>query len=347
MSARHFTRASPVVSSTRTPSSTSMSSPGVSFRSVLLPFTAKAVVIAMSFTHLWNSCTISDSEAFGMPAARPPKVRSSWAAFRPEPGICSTNFLRAAAGTRPSFPPSWAKRSSAFRPFSSACARRAALTARMASPETSFLAAPSARTCFLHLDSSAPAFTLSLIRVERHSLKGPFAAVFTPSKCASALDLASATPAAAASRSATALSIALSGSASPAPLEATSASAGATAFVTASSQAATSAVTSSEIAVAAFLSPASRRFFCSSSMATRCFLSASPTCFLAASLALLTLRTRDLIFCRSALVSASGPDFTDFSSSVFCSRYLAASLQLSRHSLIALSTFRWHAVSAE
>mmetsp|Transcript_54837 Transcript_54837/g.141280 ORF Transcript_54837/g.141280 Transcript_54837/m.141280 type:complete len:291 (+) Transcript_54837:1395-2267(+) len=287
------------------------------------------------------------SASFVMPAERRSMARSSWAAFRPAPGIFSTNFLAASAGTSPSLPPICAKRSSAVTPCFSACARSASVRARKASFETSFFADCSAARLFLHEDSNPLTFTFTLMSAERHSLIGPLTAPFTLSKCALILACASARDATAASRSAAALSMALSGSSSFAPRDSAMASAGGSALPTVSSWALTSALTSSKIVVAALRSAASCRFFRSAAMASRCLRSDSTTFFFRSVFPVWILLTRGFSFCSSALVSASGPVRTGFSSSIFCSRYLPASLALSEHSLTALSTFRWHAARAE
>mmetsp|Transcript_6676 Transcript_6676/g.24975 ORF Transcript_6676/g.24975 Transcript_6676/m.24975 type:complete len:309 (+) Transcript_6676:481-1407(+) len=66
--ARHRTRSKPTVSSLDTPPKTSKSSPFSSLRMVPLVFTSKAVVRAMSFTHLLYSCSMAKSPNLVTPA---------------------------------------------------------------------------------------------------------------------------------------------------------------------------------------------------------------------------------------------------------------------------------------
>mmetsp|Transcript_41392 Transcript_41392/g.128664 ORF Transcript_41392/g.128664 Transcript_41392/m.128664 type:complete len:302 (-) Transcript_41392:842-1747(-) len=283
----------------------------------------------MSFAHLWYSCSSSRKARRGTVAAPPPKPTSSCAAFRPWSLILRTNAISTLAGTS-GFPLlSFAKSSSAFRPSRQACARRAAATASSASRVTCFLAFFRASPCLLHLESKAPTFTFSFTNCALASLLAPFVDVFISS-------MRSLIPACAfwmawkaASRPSSALSMASSGFSSSAPRSATSFSTAGSAASTALALAAMSASQSAIMADAALFSAASARFFRSTSTSSVIRFSKSITFFFSCVCVYCTLLTRGLNLASCDFVSARGPARTCFSSSVFCSKYLPASLAAS------------------
>mmetsp|Transcript_151924 Transcript_151924/g.487594 ORF Transcript_151924/g.487594 Transcript_151924/m.487594 type:complete len:219 (-) Transcript_151924:3956-4612(-) len=154
--------------------------------------------MAISFTHRWYSCSMSNKVSFVMPAANLSIPRSKWQGFKPESGMPSRKARSvagdtAAASPSPSpspAPQSLAKSSAGFRVWPTACFRRALWRASSASRVTCLRALPRAKICFLHLLSKAPVLTLSLTSWPRTSPSGPFPAFLTSS--ISSLILASA-----------------------------------------------------------------------------------------------------------------------------------------------------------
>mmetsp|Transcript_112811 Transcript_112811/g.329669 ORF Transcript_112811/g.329669 Transcript_112811/m.329669 type:complete len:234 (-) Transcript_112811:2737-3438(-) len=219
------------------------------------------------------------------------------------------------------------------------CVRSAATTACPASPATCFLAALREAVCFLHLASCAPSFTFSFTSELLASLYGPVCEVLISSMCSLILACAFSMAAIAASRPFCPSSMACRGFSRSAPLSAMSFSATGSAASTAVKLAVIRVSTSAIMAVAALRSATSWRFFLSVSIRAFILWSKSATLFFICEWAYWTLLTRGLILASSAFVSASGPTRTAFSSSVFCSRYLAASLAASASSFSDFSIF--------
>mmetsp|Transcript_2694 Transcript_2694/g.7401 ORF Transcript_2694/g.7401 Transcript_2694/m.7401 type:complete len:286 (-) Transcript_2694:271-1128(-) len=276
-------------------SMTSTSSPTASFLIVLLSFTSKAVVMAMSFTHLLNSWSISSSVSLVTPPAYPSSPRSSCAALKPWSGMPLTNLRNSSSGT--SWPPldNSAKTSSGFLPAFRMCSCMAPATAAWASLAACFLARCSPSCCALHLLSRAPTLTFSLISVARASLSGPSVAALISSMPALILTPAASTPWRAASRTLSTLAIAAMGFSSSLPRVSSRAFAADTASSTVSWHDDTICSASQVSAAAALLSAASLRRLRSASMHSACFLSACATLFLSSSCSAFTLLTRGLI----------------------------------------------------
>mmetsp|Transcript_132606 Transcript_132606/g.369699 ORF Transcript_132606/g.369699 Transcript_132606/m.369699 type:complete len:278 (+) Transcript_132606:1675-2508(+) len=211
-------------------------------------------------------------------------------------------------------------------------ARNAFVTACCASPATCFRAAFRATICFLHRDSKAPTMTFVLTSMLLASLKGPLLEVLMASRCSLTFARAFSTDSDAASSSFSPCSMAFSGLSSSAPRLFTSFSTAGMAASTAAVLAFISASTSLIMPAAAFLSAASCRFLLSSSTCSFIRFSDSLTFFFNCDWVYWTLLTRGLILPSSAFVSARGPVRTDFNSSVFCSKYFAASFAASAHS---------------
>mmetsp|Transcript_3531 Transcript_3531/g.10288 ORF Transcript_3531/g.10288 Transcript_3531/m.10288 type:complete len:272 (-) Transcript_3531:3751-4566(-) len=269
--ALHFTRERPVYSSTLGASRTSQTSPYASFLSVLLSFTSKCDVIAMSFTHLRYSWNISSRLSLEMPAAYLDRPRSSWLAFSLESGIFSTKLRISASGTSAAPWLSFLKSTSALHFSCRTCARRAAMIAAWASPSTCFLAAFRAVICFWPLDSKEPSRTFSFTSMLRASEKGPLALVLISSRWALIMAWPLSTDSSVTCSSFSALSISASGLSRSAPLVFTRASAAGMLLSTCSCSLLAASLASSMIVLAARLSMASWRRFFSPSMLSTCF----------------------------------------------------------------------------
>mmetsp|Transcript_97484 Transcript_97484/g.276252 ORF Transcript_97484/g.276252 Transcript_97484/m.276252 type:complete len:344 (+) Transcript_97484:1016-2047(+) len=342
--ARHLTRATPVCSSTLESSRTSTVSPMASFRIVLPSLTAKVDVIAISLTHFRYSWSISRSPSLERPAEYLLSPRSSWLAFgRVASGIFSTKLRMLAALTDP---PSLNCFHNASMDVSSfrTCTRSAPVTAACASSVTFLVALRRAATWFWHFDFHESSLTLCLTSAERASVKGLLLLLLISSWLSLIAFRDVAIASMVASRSFCAWPIACNGSFRSAPPDLTSSSAAGRCFSTCCCTVFTVSAAPSSMRLEAALSTASWRRFFSASMVSACFFWACMTCFLSCACSAFTFTTRGFSFNSSVFVSASGPAFTAFSSSIFLSMYCTVLVVASMSSWTACLTSFSHAV---